>query len=185
MSSIQFTTAHSEKDLLGIIELQKNNIAPHLTTEEIQSQGFLTVVHTLEDLSKMNDIEQHIIGKDGDKVIAYTLAMTVHSKNDLPILFPMFEKFEKIVYLDKPVSEFNYIIVGQACVDKEYRGQGILDKCYEVFKNNFERKYDFAITEISCRNTRSLRAHQRIGFNEVFIYTAPDLEEWSVVIWEW
>jgi hypothetical protein len=111
--------------------------------------------------------------------------MTVHSKNDLPILFPMFEKFEKILYLDKPVSEFNYIIVGQACVDKEYRGQGILDKCYEVFKNRFDGKYDFAISEISCRNTRSLKAHQRIGFNEVFIYTAPDLEEWSVVIWEW
>ncbi|HZV69361.1 MAG TPA: GNAT family N-acetyltransferase [Saprospiraceae bacterium] len=185
MSSLIYTTAQTERDLLGIMELQKKNIAPHLTPEEMKSQGFLTVVHTLDDLKKMNDIEKHIICKDGENVVAYTLAMTVKSKNDLPILFPMFEKFEKIIYLDKPVSEFNYIIVGQACVDIDYRGQSVLDKCYEAFKNAFSKNYDFAISEISCRNSRSLRAHQRIGFSEIFIYTAPDGEEWSVVIWEW
>ena len=81
MSSLIYTTAQTEMDLLGIIELQKNNIAPHLTPEEMKSQGFLTVVHTLEDLKKMNDIEKHIICKDGEKVVAYTLAMTVKYKD--------------------------------------------------------------------------------------------------------
>ncbi|MEO6130730.1 MAG: GNAT family N-acetyltransferase [Saprospiraceae bacterium] len=185
MSSFTYTTAKTDEDLLAILNLQEQNTSSHLTTEEIKTQGFVTVVHNLEALKKMNAFEQHIICKDEENVIAYTLAMTANSKNDLPILFPMFEIFEKILYLGKPVSLFNYIIVGQACVDKSYRGQGILDECYKLFREKYKKSYDFAITEISCRNVRSLKAHQRVGFAEVFIYTAPDDEDWSVVIWDW
>jgi GNAT superfamily N-acetyltransferase len=142
-------------------------------------------MHTLEDLRKMNAIEQHIICKDNEKVIAYLLAMTIHSKNDLPVLFPMFEEFNKVIYKDKPLSSYNYVIVGQVCVDKDYRGQGILDECYEEYKRVFKGKYDFAITEISARNMRSIKAHLRIGFKEIHRYNSPDKEEWSIVIWEW
>ena len=185
MSSLVYTTSQTDEDLLGIMALQQSNLRTNLSKEDVFNQGFVTVVHTLEDLRKMNDIEQHIICKDGDKIVAYLLAMTVQSKNDLPILFPMFEKFEKIQYLDKPVSQFNYIIVGQACINKNYRGQGILDQSYAIFRDRFKDKYDFAITEISCSNERSLKAHKRIGFFEVYIYQDPGKEEWSVVIWEW
>jgi len=185
MPSFIYTTSKSEKDLPGIIELQKNNLPANLTQEEISNQGFVTVIHSLTDLKKMNDIEQHIICKDKEKVIAYLLAMTSKSKNDIPILIPMFETFEKILYMGKPVSTYNYIVVGQVCVSKNYRGQGILDRCYEEYKNSFKGRYDFAITEIASRNVRSINAHKRIGFSEIHKYTSPNGEEWSIVIWEW
>ena len=181
---IEYTTSNTESDLKRILELQRANLPNALTSDEIQSQGFVTVVHSFNDLKKLNDIEKHIIANDNGKVVAYLLAMTQQSKADIPVLIPMFKMFEEIVYKDKPVSDYNYLVVGQVCVAKEYRGQGILDKCYDTYKNYFINKYDFAITEIDGRNLRSINAHKRIGFKEIHRYTS-DEREWSVVVWDW
>ena len=180
-----YTTATTINDLNGILALQKANLAQGLTLEEIQSQGFVTVNHSYDQLKKLNDCEKHIIAKDNDKIIGYLLAMTQQSKFDIPILVPMFDVFESILYEDKKVTNYNYIVVGQVCIDKEYRGQGILDACYYKYKKYYSAKYDFAITEIASTNLRSLNAHKRIGFKEIYSYLATDYTEWIVVLWDW
>ncbi|HEY1200857.1 MAG TPA: GNAT family N-acetyltransferase, partial [Niastella sp.] len=85
---ITYTTAKNDTDLQQILALQKQNLASGLTKEQISSQGFVTVSHRFEELKKMNEIEQHVIGKDNDRVVAYLLAMTAHSRFDVPVLFP-------------------------------------------------------------------------------------------------
>ena len=182
---IIYKTSDSEKDLSGILKLQKENLPVNLNREEINSQGFVTVEHSYDQLKKMNDIEKHVIGKDRDNVIAYLLAMTKRSKSDIPVLVPMFETFDKVIYKNKPIAEYNYLVVGQVCVSKNYRGRGILDECYAAYKNHFKDKYDFAITEIDLANQRSLNAHKRIGFKEIHHYTTDDNKEWSIVLWDW
>lgn len=182
---IIYTTSQNDNDLNGILSLQKINLARNLEKEEIQSQGFVTVLHRLEDLQKMNAIEKHIIAKDGDRVIAYLLSMTEKSKADIPVLIPMFELFETIEYKGKLLSGYDYMVVGQVCVDKKYRGQGVLDKCYELYSETFRHRYDFAVTEIATSNQRSLNAHKRIGFNTIHEYVAPDGERWAIVVLEW
>jgi RimJ/RimL family protein N-acetyltransferase len=44
--------------------------------------------------------------------------------------------------------------------------------------------YDFVITEIATRNTRSIRAHEKVGFQLLHRFK-DDKEEWDVVIWDW
>jgi RimJ/RimL family protein N-acetyltransferase len=182
---IEFTTAKTSEDLQGILDLQAANLALNLSAEELQSQGFVTVVHPFETLQKMNEIAPHVIAKSGGRVIAYLLAMTEASQNDLPILRPMFEMFKTVVVNSKPVSSYNYMVIGQVCIDKAFRGQGILEECYMVYRQIFRPGYSFAITEIALRNSRSINAHKRIGFEEIHQYIAPDGEEWSIVIWNW
>lgn len=182
---IVYTTSKTDKDLLQILELQKSNLQASLTNEQITTQGFVTVSHSFEDLQKMNNIEESIIAKDHDRVIAYLLAMTAKSKLDIPVLIPMFEIFDNITFQNKKISGYQYIVVGQVCVAAGYRGTGILDNCYSEYKRHFEDKYDFAITEISSRNLRSLNAHKRIGFDTIYEYQAPDGETWSTVLWNW
>jgi ribosomal protein S18 acetylase RimI-like enzyme len=182
---LSYTTSTTPNDLVGILELQKNNLTKALTPVEIQTQGFITLTHTYDELKKLNDIEKSIIAKDQDKIIAYVLAMTKHSRFDLPVLIPMFEVFDEISYHDKIISDYNYLVVGQACVDKEYRGQGVLDRCYLEYKNQFSGKYDFAISEIASTNFRSMKAHQRIGFKEIHKYKDLSNVEWLVVMWDW
>jgi L-amino acid N-acyltransferase YncA len=182
---ITYTVANSKSDLEGILTLQKANLAKGLSREEIESQGFVTVSHTYELLKKLNDYEKHVIAKDGEKVAGYLLAMTQDTKHDIPVLIPMFGIFDSIIYRGKKVSEYNYLVVGQVCIDKAYRGQGILDHSYEKYREMYKGKYDFAITEIASTNTRSLKAHSRIGFKEIHSYVDPENTTWIVVLWDW
>lgn len=182
---ISYTTSKTDKDLLQILELQKSNLPVSLSGEEIATQGFVTVSHSLADLQKMNSIEESIVAKDGEQVVAYLLAMTELSKKDIPVLVPMFDMFDNIVFRGKKIPEHRYIVVGQVCVAAGYRGVGILDGCYRAYKQHFEGKYDFAITEISKRNPRSLNAHKRVGFDTIHEYEAPDGETWCIVLWDW
>jgi predicted GNAT superfamily acetyltransferase len=182
---IIYTTSQTDADLQQIIELQRENLVRHLDQKEIEEQGFVTVVHQLEDLKKMNEVEQSVVAKHNDRVIAYLIAMTVAARNDIPVLVPMFELFGRLEYEHKPISQWRYMVVGQVCVAKAYRGQGVLDAAYNEYKNQFQHRYDFAITEIAVSNQRSLKGHQRVGFKEIHRYTAPDGETWSIVLWNW
>jgi len=182
---ISYTRANDDRDLMGIISLQRQNLPQSLDAEEMQSQGFVTVVHEMEVLKKMNAVEKSVIARDKETVIAYLLAMTTASRYDLPVLVPMFDVFEDILFRGKVLSSYNYIVVGQVCVDKRYRGQGVLDECYSFYVSCFKEKYDFAVTEIATSNVRSIRAHRRIGFETIHEYTAPDHEKWSIVVLDW
>lgn len=182
---IVYTTAKTDEEILRIIELQKNNLPQNLTEEQITTQGFVSVIHSFDVLKKMNDIEQSIIAKDDDHVIGYLLAMTAKSKNDIPVLIPMFNAFNNVVYNHKKISEYKYIVVGQVCIAEAYRGKGILDDCYAEYKNHFRNKYDFAITEIMNKNKRSMKAHIRIGFETIYSYQDTEGDEWNIVLWDW
>ena len=182
---IVYTTAQTNEEILQILELQKNNLPQNLTEEQINSQGFVTVIHSFDTLKKMNTIEQSIIAKDNDRIIGYLLAMTEKSKDDIPVLIPMFNAFENTMYHHKKISGYKYIIVGQVCIAKDWRGQGILDNCYTEYKKHFMSKYDFAITEINDKNKRSINAHKRIGFDTIRRYRDPKGDEWKIVLWDW
>ena len=182
---IDYTIATTQKDLEGILHLQKINLPAALTKDEMKEQGFVTVEHSLEDLAKLNRIEAHVIGKEQDVVIAYLLAMTEKSKDDIPILLPLFSNFEKISYKGQLVANYNYLVVGQVCVAKDHRGKSVLDNCYDFYRRHFMKKYDFAITEIDKKNLRSMKAHERVGFSPIHEYIAPNKQEWSILLWDW
>lgn len=184
MPAIEFGPVRTESELLDIIRLQQQNLAVKLSPEEIQSQGYVTVSHDMDTLRKMHHLEPSIVARDGNHIVAYALAMTPASKDDIPILEPMFRVFEKIRHKEKLLSDYHYIIVGQVCVDKAYRGTGVFRDLYQAYRHHFEDKYAFAITEIALNNPRSIQAHKNIGFESLHNYTAPDGVRWNIVIWD-
>ena len=182
---VVYSTSKTGDQLNGILELQRINLSINLSKAEIHEQGFVTVKHSFEELARLNEVEQHIIATEGNKIIAYLLAMTAVSRPDIPVLIPMFDLFDRITFRNKPVSGYKYIVVGQVCVDINYRGQGILDNCYAAYKDHFNKNYEFAITEIAASNLRSVNAHKRINFKEIYRYFDPGGTEWSIVVWDW
>lgn len=182
---IHFTQAHTDDDLAQIAALQVANLPKNLSPEEVAQQGFVTIDHGVALLKKMNEQEKHVVAKDGTQVIGYLLAMTEAAKHEIPVLFPMFEVFNNCDFGGRKIAGYRYLVVGQVCMAKTYRGQGILDQCYAAYRDFYAGKYDFAITEIDLNNPRSLKAHKRIGFEEALRYRAEDGHEWVVVIWDW
>jgi GNAT superfamily N-acetyltransferase len=182
---LTFTTATSDTDLQQILDLQQRNLSKNLSREQILEQGFLTVEHDFAILKKMNDFEKAIIAKSEEQVAGYLLAMTKDLRYDIPLLISMFDVLDEIYYNDKKLSEYHYIVVGQACVAESHRGTGVFDQLYGAYRRFLQANYDFTVTEISRRNRRSLRAHTRVGFEVIREYVAPDGEVWDVVLWDW
>jgi hypothetical protein len=96
----------------------------------------------------------------------------------------MFQGFDTLQWKGRPVNEYAYYVMGQICIDKGYRGQGLFERLYHKHKDVYQSEFDFIITEVATRNQRSLKAHLRIGFETIDTYT-DNLDEWAVVVWDW
>lgn len=181
---ILIKSAEDESELKGILKLQEANLFQNLSPQEKSEQGFVTVKHSLEQLTAMNELAAHVIAKDGDQVAGYILAMTKASRAVIPVLVPMFEQFDQLKVDGKAISALDYLVIGQICVGKNYRGQGLFDRMYAEYRKKFVGKYEFGITEIATSNLRSLKAHERVGFETIHIFR-DSIQEWAIVAWKW
>jgi ribosomal protein S18 acetylase RimI-like enzyme len=181
---LKIKLTETEAELQGILDLQRVNLLSEISEVEKSEQGFVTVKHSLEQLKWMHTLESHVIAKDGQKVIGYILAMTKESRDLVPVLVPMFEQFDCLIFREKLLSVYDYMVIGQICVDKGYRGQGIFDNMYDLYRNSFSSRYDLAITEIAVSNRRSLKAHQRVGFQVIHEFS-DSTQDWAIVVWDW
>ncbi len=181
---IHFTTVSNQTELKGILSLQAKNLPTNISTEEAKEQGFVTVKHDLELLSAMNQPYPHIIAKKNDVVVGYALVMLPTFGNAIPVLRPMFEKIDTLHFKNKPLKATNYFVMGQVCVDKTCRRQGVFSGLYQQMKEEMSGPFDCIITEVATRNIRSMNAHRHIGFEVIHIYTVAE-EEWAIVTWDW
>ncbi len=178
---IQFTTASGMEDFEQILQLQKENMRLSKSALEEQEQGFVTVKHDLSILAEMNIEAQHIIAKDGNEIIGYALAMTRNFKDKIPILKSMFELLDNLEYKGNRIGDTDYIVMGQICIAKEYRGTGIFPGMYKLYFELYKPRYGCIITEVAARNVRSLKAHLNCGFEVIHSYIEDGFEEWIVV----
>ena len=181
---IAIKKAHTTEHLQGILELQALNLKDNLPDEIGRTEGFLTVQHSMELLKEMNDHLSHIIAVDGETVVGYALSMVHEMNEQLPVLQPMFETLQAITYKGQPLYLSSFYIMGQVCIAKEYRGQGLLKALYEKHRTCYASRFDYFITEVSKRNTRSLHAHLKSGFQILHEYT-DDTDEWCLILWDW
>ena len=172
------------KELQQILGLQQLNLAEYMDDAEIRSQGFVTLRHDLATLEQMHRLGPAVIIKDNDTVIAYALTMLQECRRLITDLEPMFALMDQLSWDNKPLKSFRFYVMGQVCIAKEYRGRGLFEQLYKHHREIYRSQFDLFVTEISTRNHRSLRAHERIGFKT--IHTHKDLlDVWAIVAWDW
>jgi predicted GNAT family N-acyltransferase len=181
---IQYSKAQTPSDLRQILTLQKENLPDNLSESQIQSQGFVTVSHDFDLLAEMNSKRPHIIAKFDGKVIGYALVMLESFKDRIPVLYPMFQQIDNIEFEGKLMREINYFAMGQVCIAKPFRGQGIFKNLFEKMKNEMAVDYKMVVTEVATRNQRSMKAHFNVGFKTIKKYT-EDGEDWAIIAWDW
>jgi hypothetical protein len=181
--SITIRFAETEPELQGILDLQAKNAPANLSAVEMQREGFITARHTLPLLTKMASIAPQIIAISDHKVVAYVLSMDTSLSEELPVLKPMFELFKTIDFKGNKLSSYSLVIGGQACIDKSFRGLGILNKLYAA-QQRLHPEHKLCVTEIAVNNVRSMRAHEKVGFQTIHTYTDSN-ENWNIVVWDW
>jgi len=142
------------------------NLKYSVSDKEKEQEDFVTVHHNFDVLTRMNDACAHIIAKDGNKVVGYALSMTDDFRDEISVLRPMFTEIEN-------VNIQNFITIGQICVAKTNRKQGVFRGLYNAMKKSSYPKYD-------ATNSRSLGAHYAVGFEKVCIYHSLD-QDWELI----
>ncbi len=172
---IRYCTVSTTDELEQILALQQANLWANVSPEEKEKDGFVTVEHNFEILNQMNEVCPHIIAKDGDTVAAYALCMHPMFADKIEILKPMFAEIDTVVSKDE-----KYIAMGQICVGKSYRNQGIFRGLYNAMKAHIQPEFESIITEVDAKNTRSLQAHFAVGFKELKTYFS-DERDWVLI----
>ena len=185
-----------KEDLPLILELQSCNLPKNITTEEAAEQGFVTLEHELPLLAEMNEPHGHTIAmaagidEKGNyekmELAGYALTMTTDFRNRLPeTLGSFFDLVETLSWEGKSIGTegIPYVAMGQVCVAKKYRGKyGVFAGLYKEMACRLSSAgYTVIVTAISSKNTRSLRAHKKIGFVELHKSGDDPDHKWVVV----
>jgi hypothetical protein len=177
-------TVSSDCDLAGIKKLQEENLRKNLSPEEALREGFVTAVYDLPFLKLMHSYAPSIISTDGDEVVGYALVVLRDIYGSHQLLDEMIDVADVIVYKQTPLKERNYVVCGQLCVKKGYRGFGLAQKMYGCLKAVMGGRFDLCVTDVARENVRSLRAHEKAGF-EVIGEVVYESVEFDVVAWHW
>lgn len=184
IKSLEVTRVSRPDEIIGIRDLQSLNLKQNITAEEAIEQGFLTAAYTIDYLQEMNSASRSIIAKDGDKVVGYALVATKDVRKGHDLIEGLFDAIDACEYNGKSLKDVNYVVVGQLCVAKEYRGQDLVQKLYGHFRDCLSNEFTYLVTDVAKANVRSLKAHKKRGFKIIneLIYGGFG---WDIVLWDW
>lgn len=171
------------KELEGIRLLQEQNLGKHLSIEEASNEGFVTAEYSVEFLKAMHDVHPSIIAKDDDAVVGYALVATHPISEQHPLLADLFASIDKVIYKGASLKGKKYVVVGQLCVGKAYRGQGLVQRMYQFYRESLKDSYDYLVTDVVQTNQRSIKAHLKTGFTVVDTLEYEGMK-WDIVLWE-
>ena len=174
----------STQELEQILALQNKNLVEHVALPDRQTNGFVTVKHGLQLLEQMNASAQQIIAKENNKVIAYALAMPREFSEHIPLLQPMFNMFETLSFRHKPLKKISYYVMGQICISQHARGKGVFEQLYLKHKEIYSHKFELCLTEVSSSNPRSMKAHEKTGFQTIHNFD-DQTDNWNILAWDW
>ena len=181
---LQADIVRDSGELLQIHALNQQNLKQYLTAEQKESEGFLTWLYSPGLLQQMHELAPSIVVRDGDRMAGYALTTLPEARHFHPDLEQLFRHLEGVSYRDRLLSSYNFYCMGQVCVDKDYRGKGIIRLLYQKHRETYGPFYDFLLTEISTANHRSQRAHEKIGFETIYTYRDA-MDEWNIIVWNW
>jgi hypothetical protein len=154
---------NTEYELIQINKLNRQNLKKYLSKPEQEEQGFVTWLYPVSLLQQIHTLAPGIIVKDNDAVVGYALVTPMESGNFHTDLKRMIDNLETLSFNGKPLSSFSFYIMGQVCIDKDYRGKGIFNILFQKHKKLYSNAYELLVTEISTKNYRSLKELKKLA----------------------
>lgn len=178
------TMVQTEEELKKLKALQNANLRKLIGEEEAMKEGFVTSEYSIELLHKMHQAHPSIIAKEGEEVVGYVIVTNKSVLGEHEEIDHLFHTVDNIKYNGQILKNTTYILVGQLCVRKSHRGQGLVQTMYNYYKENFSDEYQYLITDISQANPRSIKAHKKAGFETIGVIEQVGTG-WDIVLWDW
>ena len=147
-------------DVNGILALQELYLISNLSETE-KTAGFVTTPFTTVQITQVIQQENLFIAKDKNRVIAYLFTGSWNFFSQWPIFNYMTSLFPTLKFIDFNITTSNSFQYGPICIDKEYRGQGIILPLFELMRNQLQVQYPLSVTFINKINVPSTLAHTK------------------------
>ncbi|WP_139921111.1 GNAT family N-acetyltransferase [Hymenobacter sp. DG01] len=149
------------EDIDGVLALHRKYQLATIA-EEDKADGFVTTAFTREQLTQLIEQEQGLsIALHEGQVVAYVMAASWQFWSVWPIFAFMIEQLPTLTYAGRPLSTANSYQYGPVCVDKAYRGSGLLGRIFDFSRAQMASRYPVLVTFINRINGRSYAAHTR------------------------
>ena len=130
--------------------------------QEDKKDGFITTAFTKEQMVDLITLEQGLfIAIENEKIVAYVMSASWKFWSRWPMFAFMMEDLPNLEYLGQKLTVQNSYQYGPVCVDKEYRGSGVLEKIFDFARENMAKRFPILVTFINKINPRSYEAHTK------------------------
>lgn len=157
IENIQFEVA-KKTDIEGVVALQSVYLVSNMTEEE-KASGFVTTPFSVEQLQQVIRQEGLFIAKDNDKIIAYIFAASWDYFSQWPIFNHMTPLLPELKFKEFKMTDTNTFQYGPICIDKKYRGKGLINSFFNFMRIHLMKKFPVSITFINKTNIPSQKAH--------------------------
>lgn len=159
------TRIGTTNDINGILSLQERYLYRNLSAPE-REKGFVTIpftINQIEDIIQQNGI--FIAANENNAIVAYAFAGSWEYFEQWDIFNFMVSRFPKLSFNGNQITTENSFQYGPVCIDKNYRGKGLLNQIFEEMRIEFLKNYPISVTFINKINAISERAHtQKLGW---------------------
>ncbi len=135
----------------------------HIATidDEDKRNGFVTTLFTNKQLENLVKIKGLFIAKDKDTIIAYAMAAAWTYWEEWPMFQFMVQELPKLRFDNQTITKNNSYQYGPICIDKEYRGIGVLENLFSFVHRQIVNSQNtpIMVTFINKINPRSYKAH--------------------------
>jgi len=154
---MEFRRATSN-DIPAVLEIQAANFIDNLKPLERQN-GFLSVEFPRTQLEATAEELGIIVAIDHGRVVGYLCASSCAFNRQFTLLARMMEQFDRITFRGRPLASSRLFIYGPVCIDRVYRGRGVLRGLYEALCKEVAGRFDVGVAFVADENPHSLRAH--------------------------
>lgn len=157
IKNIRFEIAKTT-DIEGILALQELYLVSNMTEEE-KAAGFVTTPFSVEQLQEVINQEGLFIAKDNFKIIAYIFAASWQYFSQWLIFNHMTPLLPSLSFKDFKMTDRNTFQYGPICIDKKYRGNGLINPFFDFMRIHLMKRFPISITFINKTNMPSQKAH--------------------------
>jgi GNAT superfamily N-acetyltransferase len=149
------------EDIEKVLELHSKYQIDSIRQED-KKDGFITTAFTKEQMIDLITLEQGLfIALENEKIVAYVMSASWNFWSRWPMFAFMVEDLYNLEYLGQKLTIQNSYQYGPVCVDKEYRGSGVLEKIFDFARENMAKRFPILVTFINKINPRSYEAHTK------------------------
>ncbi len=147
-------------DFPSILQLQNTNLVTNLAESE-RRDGFVTTPFDVVALTKLNKGTGAFVACVDNCVVGYGMTGTLQEFQHSALIVYMNSRLQQITFHGQPIDADAALQYGPVCIDKEFRGRGVLQSLFNVLCQQLHSDFKIGVTFISTLNPRSYQAHVR------------------------